>query len=175
MYKMERVFLILCIAIFFSNCSNKTTADNSKNISVEQDSVSIADSELMLDTLDIKLFLPNKILDKTARKIDFIIRNNSAYTLLLDTIYSIKYLEFGFYGDIPFPKGVILISTADSHIINSKERSKVFKAYFDGYDFSFPQGYYKITQEVGVMDINAENNEMRVIGRMVLEADFEIK
>jgi hypothetical protein len=172
---MERVLIILCIVLFFSNCSNKTTADNSKNMSVEQDSVSVADSELMLDTLDIKLFLPNKILDKTTKKIDFTIRNNSAYTLLLDTIYSIKYLEFGFYGDIPFPKDVVLISTTEPHIINSKESSKVFTAYFEGYDFSFPPGYYKITQEVSVLDINAENNGTTVIGRMVLEADFEIK
>ena len=173
---MKKVFLIiLYITLFFNNYNNKTTADNSKNISVKQDSVSIADSELMLDTLDITLFLPNRILDKTAKKVDFIIRNNSAYTLLLDTIYSIKYLEFGSYGDIPFPKDVILISTTEPHIINPKESSKVFKAYFEGYDFSFSPGYYKITQEVGVFDINAENNGKTVIERMILEADFEIK
>lgn len=172
---MHRIFLIiLSTALCFSNCSTRTTSSDSDKEGVKQNNVLIFDSELILDSLDIELLLPNRILNETATKIDFTINNNSAYPLLLDTPYSIKHLEFGFYGDIPFPKDVILISTRNPDTINPKENSEVFNAYFEGYDFSFPPGSYKLTQEVGVLDINADN-EKTVIGRMILEADFEIK
>lgn len=167
--------LLICLVLFLIHCTSKIQKSAVDKVIVENDSSSVDKTQLQ-DSLDIRLVVLDSILSESDEEVTYQIINNSDYELSAGSPYSFRFLEFGFWGPVPFVENSIW--TGDEYRVKPGSQSPVLTAYFRGFNFHFGIGRYKIEEEVDVLEPTNENQKEerpKVKKTVLLSGEFRIE
>ena len=66
----------------------------------------------------------------------------------------------------------------EEHTVKPNSKGEIFTVYFEGFDFDFRRGRYRIVKEVSVLepsDKNRDEERPKVKGNVILSAEFRIE
>lgn len=172
-------FYIVSIGLLFCiSCSSKNKESAKENIVSEQQ-VEHKEKEILhenpvlnkINSADIRLELRNPAIDRNFETLEMSIVNNSEYRLSTGSVFTIKFLEFGVWNDIPAFKNTIW---TEEEIPVYPQSSRKYEFFYGFYDFDFVPGKYRIEKDVKFVN-PIDSNNTHFIGERTLIADFEIK